>query len=215
MKIRLVKEAIATDVSDIVKDTLGPKFTVRPFKNNILTASPGGFFSPSRLQMMADQLNKRIPESWLESPVSVGTGGATEGLLIIRLTDEGIKHTNLFEAEEDFTPIEDPKEPKPAAKQFQILASMITNTKVNDQTNILSAMRALPGVTIVNSQAAIPGSNSEGQLRYKTNVDIKIDTSAIEGDVKVGIKKIIEDIKKIEGVVEFKVVPKAKETTPY
>ena len=56
----------------------------------------------------------------------------------------------IVKEEEDFTPIEDPKEPKPAAKQFQILASMITNTKVNDQTNILSAMRALPGVTIVN-----------------------------------------------------------------
>lgn len=119
------------------------------------------------------------------------------------------------EAEEDFTPIEDPKEPKPVAKQFQLLASMITNTKVNDQTNILSAMRALPGVTIVNSQAAIPGSNSEGQLRYKTNVDIKIDTSALDDDVKAGIKKIIEDIKNIDGVVEFKVLPKAKETTPY
>ena len=121
----------------------------------------------------------------------------------------------IVKEEEDFTPIEDPKEPKPAAKQFQILASMITNTKVNDQTNILSVMRALPGVTIVNSQAAIPGSNSEGQLRYKTNVDIKIDTSAIEGDVKEGIKKIVEDIKQIEGVVEFKLLPKAKETTPY
>ena len=121
----------------------------------------------------------------------------------------------IVKEEEDFTPIEDPKEPKPAAKQFQILASMITNTKVNDQTNILSAMRDLPGVTIVNSQAAIPGSNSEGQLRYKTNVDIKIDTLAIEGDVKEGIKKIVEDIKQIEGVVEFKLLPKAKETTPY
>jgi ACT domain-containing protein len=121
----------------------------------------------------------------------------------------------IVKEEEDFTPIPDPKEPKPETKQFQILASMITNTKVNDQTNILSAMRALPGVTIVNSQAAIPGSNSEGQLRYKTNVDIKIDTSAIEGDVKVGIKKIVEDIKKIDGVVEFKLLPKAKETTPY
>ena len=55
------------------------------------------------------------------------------------------------EAEEDFTPIADPKEKPPVAKQFQLLASMITNTKVNDQTNILSAMRALPGVTIVNS----------------------------------------------------------------
>jgi hypothetical protein len=214
MKIRIVKEAIATDVSDIVKDTLGPKITVRPFKNNMLVVAPGGFFAPSRLQMMADQLNKRIPESWLESPISVGTGGATEGLIIIRLNDEGKKHTNLI-SEEDFTPIEDPKEPKPAAKQFQILASMITNTKVNDQTNILSAMRALPGVTIVNSQAAIPGSNSEGQLRYKTNVDIKIDTSALSGDIKAAIKQIIADIKEIPGVVEFKVLPKAKETTPY
>jgi ACT domain-containing protein len=121
----------------------------------------------------------------------------------------------IVKEEEDFTPIANPKEKQPAAKQFQILASMITNTKVNDQTNILSAMRALPGVTIVNSQAAIPGSNSEGQLRYKTNVDIKIDTSALEGDIKAGIRKIVDDIKKIEGVVEFKVLPKAKETTPY
>ena len=121
----------------------------------------------------------------------------------------------IVKEEEDFTPIEDPKEPKPAAKQFQILASMITNTKVNDQTNILSAMRALPGVTIVNSQAAIPGSNSEGQLRYKTNVDIKIDTHALEGDIKAAIKKIVEDIKQIPGVVEFKILPKAKEVTPY
>jgi len=117
--------------------------------------------------------------------------------------------------EEDFTSIVNPKEPKPKAKQFQILTSIITNTKRNNQTNILSAIRALPGVTIVNSQAVIPGSNSEGQLRYKTNVDIKIDTSSIEGDIKAGIKKIIEDIRKIEGVVEFKVLSKAKETTPY
>ena len=215
MRIRIVKEAIATDITDIIKNTLGPKVTVRPFKNNILVVAPGGFFPPSRLQQMATDLNERIPEIWLENPISVGTGGATEGLLIIRLSDEGKKHTNFLKEEEDFTPIADPKEPKPAAKQFQILASMITNTKVNDQTNILSAMRALPGVTIVNSQAAIPGSNSEGQLRYKTNVDIKIDTSAIEGDVKEGIKKIVEDIKKIEGVVEFKLLPKAKEVTPY
>jgi nitrate reductase NapAB chaperone NapD len=117
--------------------------------------------------------------------------------------------------EEDFTPIEKPEDKKPASKQFQILASMITNTKENDQTNILSAMRALPGVTIVNSKAATPGANTEGQLRYQTNVDIKIDTHALEGDVKAAIKKIIEDIKKIPGVVEFKVSPKATVTKPY
>ena len=117
--------------------------------------------------------------------------------------------------EEDFTPIAKPEDKTPASKQFQILASMITNTKENDQTNILSAMRALPGVTIVNSKATTAGANTEGQLRYQTNVDIKIDTHAIEGDVKEAIKKIISDIKQIPGVVEFKVVPKAKEVTPY
>ena len=116
---------------------------------------------------------------------------------------------------EDFTPIDKPEDKKQPSEQFQILASMITNTKENDQTNILSAMRALPGVTIVNSKAATPGSNSEGQLRYQTNVDIKIDTHALEGDVKEAIKKIISDIKQIPGVVEFKVVPKAKKVTPY
>jgi cell division protein FtsX len=117
--------------------------------------------------------------------------------------------------EEDFTPIEKPEEKKPTSKQFQILASMITNTKENDQTNILSAMRALPGVTIVNSKSATAGANSEGQLRYQTNVDIKIDTHAIEGDIKEAIKKIISDIKQIPGIVEFKVSPKATSTKPY
>jgi hypothetical protein len=213
MKIR-IKETMATDVTGIVKDTLGFKVNVRHFKNNILVVVPEGFPSSSDLQIMVDDLTKKIPEVWLESPIKVGMGGATEGLIIIRLSDEGKKHTNLIK-EEDFTPIAKPEDKKPASKQFQILASMITNTKENDQTNILSAMRALPGVTIVNSKAATAGANSEGQLRYQTNVDIKIDTHAIEGDVKESIKKIISDIKQIPGVVEFKVVPKAKEVTPY
>jgi hypothetical protein len=33
--------------------------------------------------------------------------------------------------------------------------------------------------------------------------------------VKDVIRKIVEDIKQIPGVVEFKILPKAKETTPY
>lgn len=113
---RVIKEEVTatdiTDITDIVRNTIGLKATVRRFKNNILVASPGRFFPFTSLLNMANELNDRIPEAWLESPVNVGTGGATEGLLIIRLTDEGMKHTNLFEAEEDFTPIEDSKELK-------------------------------------------------------------------------------------------------------
>lgn len=116
---------------------------------------------------------------------------------------------------EDFTPIQKDPIPSTSNKQFQIAGSIITNTKVKPQTDILSAIRSLPGVTIVNSQATVPGSNTDGQLRYQANIDVKIDTHAIEGDVKTAIKKIIDDVKKIDGVVEFKVSPKATVTKPY
>ena len=310
MKIRIKEET--TDLVKLIKDTASNIIDVKVqhFKDNMIIVYPvNSFIRSSYLQSVLERLTKAIPESWLDSPMRISQGGATEGSIVIRLSDEGKKHTSLIrEAEtntlqdenpfddipsvdieidddnnmtlrlstffhskdngkialladnptlqdllmkaiqiqaqkmfrntvhgilglpyglkeadeekgdeetqptqdkgEDFTPIEEPTEKKPPAKQFQLLATMISNTKENDQTNILSAMRALPGVTIVNSKAAEPGVDSEGQLRYKTNVDIKIDTSVLEGDIKSAIKKI-------SGVVEFKVFPKAKETTPY
>jgi len=127
---------------------------------------------------------------------------------------ENILRKQYLKEEEEFTPIEQKPEAQ-GNKQFQIVGSLITNTKVKPQTDILSAIRSLPGVTIVNSQASVPGSNSEGQLRYKAGIDIKIDTHSLKGDVKQGIKDIITKIKNIEGVVEFKIFPKAKVTKPY
>ena len=210
MKIRIVKE---DEQNSLLDDNLFDDISsvnIDVDDNNNMTLQLSAFFHSKDNGKIALLKNNPVLQDVLMKAIQV------EAQKMFRKTVHGILGLPFgLKEEEDFTPIEDPKEPKPAAKQFQILASMITNTKVNDQTNILSAMRALPGVTIVNSQAAIPGSNSEGQLRYKTNVDIKIDTSAIEGDVKEGIKKIVEDIKNIEGVVEFKLLPKAKETTPY
>jgi hypothetical protein len=210
MKIRIVKE---DEQNSLLDDNLFddiPSVNIDIDDNNNMTLQLSAFFHSKDNGKIALLKNNPVLQDVLMKAIQV------EAQKMFRKTVHGILGLPFgLKEEEDFTPIEDPKEPKPEAKQFQILASMITNTKVNDQTNILSAMRALPGVTIVNSQAAVPGSNSEGQLRYKTNVDIKIDTSAIEGDVKEGIKKIVEDIKNIEGVVEFKLLPKAKETTPY
>jgi hypothetical protein len=210
MKIRIVKE---DEQNSLLDDNLFddiPSVNIDVDDNNNMTLQLSAFFHSKDNGKIALLKNNPVLQDVLMKAIQV------EAQKMFRKTVHGILGLPFgLKEEEDFTPIEDPKEPKPEAKQFQILASMITNTKVNDQTNILSAMRALPGVTIVNSQAAVPGSNSEGQLRYKTNVDIKIDTSAIEGDVKEGIKKIVEDIKNIEGVVEFKLLPKAKETTPY
>jgi hypothetical protein len=210
MKIRIVKE---DEQNSLLDDNLFddiPSVNIDIDDNNNMTLQLSAFFHSKDNGKIALLKNNPVLQDVLMKAIQV------EAQKMFRKTVHGILGLPFgLKEEEDFTPIEDPKEPKPEAKQFQILASMITNTKVNDQTNILSAMRALPGVTIVNSQAAVPGSNSEGQLRYKTNVDIKIDTSAIEGDIKEGIKKIVEDIKNIEGVVEFKLLPKAKETTPY
>ena len=210
MKIRIVKEDEQNSLlDDNLLDDI-PSVNIDVDDNNNMTLQLSAFFHSKDNGKIALLKNNPVLQDVLMKAIQV------EAQKMFRKTVHGILGLPFgLKEEEDFTPIPDPKEPKPEAKQFQILASMITNTKVNDQTNILSAMRALPGVTIVNSQAAVPGSNSEGQLRYKTNVDIKIDTSAIEGDVKEGIKKIVEDIKNIEGVVEFKLLPKAKETTPY
>ena len=113
------------------------------------------------------------------------------------------------------TPEEQPSSETPKGKQFQIVGTLITNTKENPQTDILSAIRALPGVTIVNSKATQPNISADNQVRYQAGIDIKIDTSSLEGDVKEGIKDIVTKIKNIPGVIELKIIPKAKVTKPY
>ena len=210
MRIRIKNESEQNNMMDDNPLDDIPSVSINIDDNNNMTLQLSAFFHSKDNGKIALLANNQILQDLLMKAIQV------EAQKMFRKTVHGVLGLPFgLKEEENFTPIEDPKEPKPAAKQFQILASMITNTKVNDQTNILSAMRALPGVTIVNSQAAIPGSNSEGQLRYKTNIDVKIDTSALEGDIKAAIKQIVEDIKNIEGVVEFKILPKAKETTPY
>ena len=210
MKIRIVKEIEQSSLVDDNPIDDIPSVDLHIDDNGTMKIELSAFFH--------DKTNGKIP--------LLANNPALQDLLMKTIQNEAQKmfrksvHSILgipfgLKEEEDFTPIAKPEDKKPASKQFQILASMITNTKENDQTNILSAMRALPGVTIVNSQAATPGANSEGQLRYQTNVDIKIDTHAIEGDVKEAIKKIISDIKQIPGVIEFKVSPKATATKPY
>jgi hypothetical protein len=100
-------------------------------------------------------------------------------------------------------------------KQYQIKGKLITNTKIRSQTDILSAIRSLPGVTIVNSASGTETADADNKLRYEVIIDVKIDTHSLSSDLKGDIKSIIEQIKNIEGVVEFTVVPRAKETKPY
>lgn len=70
-----------TKYVNVIKQALGPKVSVRPFKDNMLVVAPGGFFPPSRLKQMADTLADALPEA----EVSVGQGGVTEGMIVVRL----------------------------------------------------------------------------------------------------------------------------------
>ncbi len=87
----LLEVSVDPKLEKIVKKTLGNKVSVRHFTGNKFVVSPGGFFKPSQLQSMADDLLGAIPKEMLDNPIGslepvrVGTGGATEGQIIISL----------------------------------------------------------------------------------------------------------------------------------
>lgn len=87
----LLEVSVDPKLEKIVKKTLGSKVSIRHFTGNKFVVSPGGFFKPSQLQSMADDLLDSIPKEMLDNPVGslqpvrVGTGGATEGQIIISL----------------------------------------------------------------------------------------------------------------------------------
>lgn len=87
----LMEVSVDPKLEKLVKKTLGSKVSVRHFTNNKFVVSPGGFYKPSQLQSMADDLLQAIPKEMLDNPIGslepvrVGTGGATEGQIIISL----------------------------------------------------------------------------------------------------------------------------------
>jgi hypothetical protein len=87
----LMEVSVTPKLEKLVKKTLGSKVSITHFKDKTFVVSPGGFFRPSQLQSMADDLLKVIPKNMLDNPVGslepvrVGTGGATEGQIIIKL----------------------------------------------------------------------------------------------------------------------------------
>lgn len=101
---------------------------------------------------------------------------------------------------------------------YQIYGQMTTNTQIKNQTEILSAIRALPGVTIISTKEINSEIPVTDNARYNCTISIKIDVSLFkykDEGVKGGIKKIIDNIRKIPGVVSLKIKPKAYYATAY
>jgi DNA recombination-dependent growth factor C len=65
---------------NIIKKLL-PKAFVKARNAETLIVSPNGFFSPQRIQQMADSIKGALPDA---KDVYVGQGGVVEGLIVVK-----------------------------------------------------------------------------------------------------------------------------------
>lgn len=89
------------------------------------------------------------------------------------------------------------------SKIYQVIGILTTKPRTNTTQNILSDLRAIEGITIVNNEeSAAPDSKTLNHSR----LTIKVDPNPIGGLGEETFKKLISDINKIKGVVNFKVL---------
>lgn len=87
----LLLEVSNPKLEKIVKQTLGSKVRLEHFKDKMWIVAPGDFYSKTRLNQMVEDLIDAIPSEMLAEPIGdrgpirLGTGGATEGFIVIKL----------------------------------------------------------------------------------------------------------------------------------
>lgn len=87
---------------------------------------------------------------------------------------------------------------------YQIKGILTTNTSKRTQGDILSDMRSIPGVTIVTPKDYQGGDTPIDNTRYTVELSIKIDPHPFTTFGKAEIKGIIDQIKKVDGVIIYK-----------
>ena len=90
---------------------------------------------------------------------------------------------------------------------YKLQGKLTTDTSLRNQTEILSDIRSITGVTIVSSKETGVDASAVDNQYYHSILSVKIDPHPYIGKGGFGkdeIKKIINDIKKIKGVRNFK-----------
>lgn len=96
-----------------------------------------------------------------------------------------------------------------ASRLYKVVGKLITNTSLKTQTQILSDIRSVTGITTIDAKEYTPASvNPDYQYDILT---VKIDPYPYlrtDGEFNENtIIQIIDNIKKIKGVVAFKAEP--------
>ena len=87
---------------------------------------------------------------------------------------------------------------------YQIKGILTTNTEKRTQGDILSDMRSIPGVTIVTPKDYHGGDTPITNRAYTVELSVKIDPHPFKTFGKAEIKNIIDQIKRVDGVITYK-----------
>lgn len=98
------------------------------------------------------------------------------------------------------------KEKRGDSTLYHITAMMVTDTRKRNLEEILSDIRAVIGVTIVNTTR----EKKIGQGMYQTNATVKVDPFPfVSRGISFGdneVQDLVKEIRKIEGVRVFRVI---------
>jgi hypothetical protein len=98
---------------------------------------------------------------------------------------------------------------------YKFRGILITDTQNRGQTEILSDIRSIAGVTVATSKELPTSGDVTGTKFYKTELNLKIDPHPYKGFSSQTLKTIVNQIKQIEGVRNFSPIGNVQMTKPY
>ena len=104
-----------------------------------------------------------------------------------------------------------------ASVNYKLKGILVTDLTTRKQSDILSDIRSLPGVTIVKAAEYVPDEKMYQNKHYYVYLTLKIDPYPFVRDGETfgqeQIDKLVVDIKKIRGVRVFKAAEKPEKIT--
>lgn len=137
---------------------------------------------------------------------------------VTKLWNDGVQNTRGYFQELEYLESkgwnEDPKlvnfiNENSSEKLYKLEGTLITDTNIRPQSEILSDIRSLPGITIVGNQDYEVASPKPGYLYTHTVVKVDPYVYLKDEEFNIGtIEQILQSIKDIKGVVFYKAEPK-------
>jgi len=148
--------------------------------------------SASQLITKLGNEERNIP-GWIQDHITNAENyieQANQGFHELHYEEEGSEHGDISESKNPHL--------------YQIKGILTTNTEARTQGDILSDMRAIPGVTIVTPKDYQGGDTPIDNRRYTVELSVKIDPHPFKTFGKEQVKSIISQIKKVDGVITYK-----------